>query len=525
MIPTRLKPSLKASQKRSPLVCLFVVVLLVSCNPGNHTVIEGSGVTVEEEVATLQSKDRSTRFSAGQVLDEQEQRLNDQLVALRRQMKSAYDSEAFFPPSQPFVKYKAHVEQTPLFQLLRTMPKGGIHHLHPQAGPDFEWLVQELLQEPKCYVYIGESNEQYTTWQVQLFGQKSVPKGFVSASEAAQQTPDFAKQLLDALIFEEEPLQDSLDIWIDFEKVFARLGDPFDYLPLFEKYMENLIEMQLQDSVTHIEYRLFISKKYGFDAAGQKVFYHPDSTLQVLERLQTKVREKVPVFTHKIIYTSLRFFSEEIIADRFAKAHHYRSRFPEWVKGFDLVAEEDNGHATRYFQDVWEMSDSLEAVYGVDMPFYFHDGESNSPSIDNLYDAVALGSKRIGHGFNLMNFPSLVDAVKAKDICIEVNPISNQLLGYVKDLRLHPAALMIRHGVQISISSDDPSIFNYRGLSYDYWYAIMAWELDLKDVKQLVFNSITYSSLDEAEKAAAMKQLQQSWAHFVTNAITFLDSM
>ena len=168
------------------------------------------------------------------------------------------------------------------------------------------------------------------------------------------------------------------------------------------------------------------------------------------------------------------------------------------------------------------MRDSLQKAYGVDMPLCLHDGESNSPSIKNMYDALLLNSRRIGHGFNIMNFPKVIELAREKDVCIEISPLSNQILGYVKDLRLHPASLMLRHGVQCSISSDDPGIFNYQGLSYDYWYAIMAWELDLRDVKKLVFNSITYSALNTEEKKVAMEQLNRQWAAFVTLGQTLL---
>ena len=73
------------------------------------------------------------------------------------------------------------------------------------------------------------------------------------------------------------------------------------------------------------------------------------------------------------------------------------------------------------------MRDSLQQVYGVDMPLCLHDGESNSQSVQNMYDALLLNSKRIGHGFNIMNFPKAVELAKEKDVCIEVNPLSNQI--------------------------------------------------------------------------------------------------
>jgi adenosine deaminase CECR1 len=67
-----------------------------------------------------------------------------------------------------------------------------------------------------------------------------------------------------------------------------------------------------------------------------------------------------------------------------------------------------------------------------------HAGESVERANSNLYDALLLGTKRIGHGFNLALHPHLKEIVKEKQICIECCPISNNVLGYVKDLRCHP---------------------------------------------------------------------------------------
>lgn len=39
---------------------------------------------------------------------------------------------------------------------------------------------------------------------------------------------------------------------------------------------------------------------------------------------------------------------------------------------------------------------------GIEIPFLFHAGETlgdGSPADDNLFDAILLGTKRIGHGF------------------------------------------------------------------------------------------------------------------------------
>lgn len=79
----------------------------------------------------------------------------------------------------------------------------------------------------------------------------------------------------------------------------------------------------------------------------------------------------------------------------------------------------------------------------LELPFILHAGETlgdGSAADNNLYDAILLGTKRIGHGsvdlsnscssllifcsFSLVKHPKLIEIVKKKNITIEVCPIS-----------------------------------------------------------------------------------------------------
>lgn len=95
------------------------------------------------------------------------------------------------------------------------------------------------------------------------------------------------------------------------------------------------------------------------------------------------------------------------------------------------------------------------------MPTFCHAGETHDKNVTNLHDAMLLNTKRIGHGFQLFLFPNLVQECIKKDVCIEVCPLSNMVLGYTYDLRVHPIRDLSYKGLQFSISSDDPGFFNY----------------------------------------------------------------
>lgn len=111
----------------------------------------------------------------------------------------------------------------------------------------------------------------------------------------------------------------------------------------------------------------------------------------------------------------------------------------------------------------------------------------------NLFDAILLNSTRIGHAYSLYKHPILLNLVKERRICIEVCPISNQVLRLVTDMRNHPANFYVSQNLPMVISSDDPGFWNAKGVSYDFYYALMSLtsaETGLSYLKQLVLNSL-----------------------------------
>ena len=84
-----------------------------------------------------------------------------------------------------------------------------------------------------------------------------------------------------------------------------------------------------------------------------------------------------------------------------------------------------------------------------------------------------------------MKHPYLLNLIKEQGIAIETCPVSNQILGFVADLRNHPAVNYIRHGIPIVLGPDDPGTFGYDHFTIDWYEAYMAWGLDLLDLKNI----------------------------------------
>jgi hypothetical protein len=178
-----------------------------------------------------------------------------------------------------------------------------------------------------------------------------------------------------------------------------------------------------------------------------------------------------------------------------------KSDYKDYVAGIDLFGEENLSFSNLYYLK------TIKQECGK-INFFMHSGE-NIPntkatglsSIDvNLLTAIAVVSNdtkiRVGHGLSLIDNKELMNMYKLLNINIELCPLSNYILGYVTKMENHPGRDYIEAGLNVSINSDDPSIFGYDYVSYDWYYAILYWKLTLDQIKQVCINSIKSSGFD-----------------------------
>ncbi|KAH1002704.1 hypothetical protein HUJ04_008766 [Dendroctonus ponderosae] len=183
--------------------------------------------------------------------------------------------------------------------------------------------------------------------------------------------------------------------------------------------------------------------------------------------------------------------------------------------GLDFVGLEENGKCLVEFH---------EELLGVinHLKFFLHAGETDEfGGTDlNLVDAILLNSTRIGHGFALPKHPKLMKMVKSQNIAIELCPISNQVLKLLQNLRNHPATALLSKNYPVVVGNDDPSTWNASGLSYDWYYVLMAMtpeDQGLRVLKKLALNSIEYSAMGEKEKTRAFNVWNEQWSRFINN--------
>lgn len=437
--------------------------------------------------------------------------LDKKILQLRKQFLSDTESKKISLYNSSFYEIKPLIEGSKLYEIVQTMPKGGLLHTHSGGITEVKWIISAARKYQECYVYDQKDNDQFIFGQLAFFEKGKVPNGFVSLDKKLASNPDFEKQLQDLLTLKRENLCSYTDYWIEFEKRFKRINLLLPYRPFFKEYYLKGFQDLIKDKVQHVEIRYIFDELYDF----QHGKYPLKTSITDLQDILKEVHKSDPQFTLKLIYSSFKFLDNESIGKQLETAFEMKKEFPDMISGFDLVADEAAGHNINFFEKNWAKLNELTKKYGVEMPLFLHAGESNSALNKNVLDVALLNNKRIGHGLNLIYFPKTMEQIRAQNKLVEVSPISNQVLGYVSDMRNHPARVLLSNGVQCSINSDDPSVYGYTGLSYDFWVAMVYWELDVKALKKLVFNSINYSSLNENEKKNSLSYLNQQWNDFV----------
>jgi aminodeoxyfutalosine deaminase len=140
-----------------------------------------------------------------------------------------------------------------------------------------------------------------------------------------------------------------------------------------------------------------------------------------------------------------------------------------------------------------------------------HAGEIGGP--EKIREAVEfLGVERVGHGIAAIHDVALMDLLADRRIALEICPTSNLRTGalarQVRDdgagLAQHPMARLIRHGVPVVLSTDDPGMF-HTTLGEEYQRA-QEMGLTEKEMEEIVAQGFAYSFAGKEKRAGRVRE-------------------
>ena len=430
-------------------------------------------------------------------------------------------------PGMMFALAKRKMEQTKSWQIVSKMPKGALLHAHFDAMIDADWLIDQMMTTDGMAMVAGQGlstaearqnasvsfqysgsvlSEIESIWSEDYPVNKLVSVKLVAESFPEGGSQGFKKWLGDrCTITQEESLKHhhGVDaIWRKFQSTFPLLGSMIFYEPIFRASIQRLLHQLLEDGLRWVDLRIAFVFKYRRENHDQ-----PEDTY---DEFFNVFREEVQKFQAteegkrfwgcRFIWTTRRSFGKKEIVESMKQCIAMKSAHPDLIAGFDLVGQEDMGRplAEMTPELFWFRKRCVECQ--VDLPFFFHAGEclgDGDETDENLFDAILLGTRRIGHGFSLYKHPLLVEMVKQKKILIESCPISNEVLRLTSSIKSHPLPALLAKGVTVALCNDDPVILGHgkNGVTHDFWQALQGWEnLGLEGLGSLAENSVRYAA-------------------------------
>jgi adenosine deaminase len=153
-----------------------------------------------------------------------------------------------------------------------------------------------------------------------------------------------------------------------------------------------------------------------------------------------------------------------------------------------------------------------------DLHLVAHAGETGGP--EQIQDAIdLLGAQRIGHGIAAIRSAALMNTLANRKIPLEICPTSNlrtnalsiQLSSAHSRLAHHPLPRFFRHGIPVTISTDDPAMFNTTLL--EEYSAALQMGLSLDDLLAINRTAFEHSFLSDSTRQSFLTHLPSSPAN------------
>jgi aminodeoxyfutalosine deaminase len=248
-------------------------------------------------------------------------------------------------------------------------------------------------------------------------------------------------------------------VWVN-----KRLRKPEDYARVARRLLERLES----ESVTYVEVTL---------SAGV-VLWKQQPFAPVYDALAREAaRSRITV---RWILDAIRQFGPETAKPVFELA---AERVGDGVVAVGIGGDEERGPA-RWFADLYREARDKG------LRLTCHAGETTGP--ESIWEALAIGAERIGHGIRAIEDPALLVRLIEKDVPLEVCITSNVRTGAVASLAEHPVKRLWDAGVPIVLNTDDPALFDCT-LAGEYDLAARAFGFTAEQLAELARNSFRYA--------------------------------
>ncbi len=272
-----------------------------------------------------------------------------------------------------------------------------------------------------------------------------------------------------------------------FKAVTRQLIGPDDYELVAWRMMQRLAEQ----GVVHAEVYISVGVIYMWRNHDPECF---EPIFAGLERARERAARELGLSLYWI-FDAVRHFSVEEAGIVFRKAAEMRSHCKSII-GIGLGGDERR-RGSEPFRDFY--AQAREAG----LRLTNHAGETTGP--EAIWEALSIGSERIGHALSAIADPELMNHLKTRNIPLELNPTSNVRTGVCSSFAAHPLRRYFDAGLLVTLNSDDPAFFG-SGIANEYLLAHIQQGFSRDELRQLAANSIRASFLPESGKSSLLSR-------------------
>ena len=273
-----------------------------------------------------------------------------------------------------------------------------------------------------------------------------------------------------------------------FKAVTRRIKQPEDYELIAWRMMQQLHEQ----GIVHAEVFISVGVIYMWRNFDPLCF---EPIFAALERARERAARELNLSLYWI-FDAVRHFTVEEAERVFRKAAEMRRDYPSII-GIGLGGDERRT-GSEPFRDLYAQARAAG------LRLTNHAGETTGP--EAIWEALSIGSERIGHAVSAINDIELVRELEARWIPLELNVTSNIRTGVCPTFAAHPLRKYFDAGLLVTLNSDDPAFFG-SDLANEFLLAHTEQGFTPDELRQLAANSIYASFLPEGEKAAWIAQV------------------
>jgi adenosine deaminase CECR1 len=413
--------------------------------------------------------------------------------------------------SQQFERIKQVAPREQLYRLLYAMPKGGDIHQHFNLANFAEsWFL--LATDPK----ITRNNIFYTRARPRDCPNLTAltPRFTTIQKSAYDALPPCQKDeyvALSALTAEERALFIS-GLKLDredegrqefFDAIGSRIGDMGRDPNLAAAALVDNMRRFAAEGLRYME--VFVVGPRFIDIYGQPI--PVERGVQILRERLVSPDALATGLTVRFLATVVRHHPDAEI--EIERAYELVSKHRDLFVGVNLAGREEDGrgHALRFIDVFRRMRTRYSAI-----PLSLHAGESEAPGTQ-VRDTLLLGANRIGHGANLLSDTGTLLLMRGNHYLIETSLLSNQLLKYVPDIKVHPFPEFLRIGIPVCLNTDDRGAWD-SNMTDEFFAAVTNFNLSWEEILTIGRNSLVFSFAEPPVRERLLREYDAAVKRF-----------